>query len=99
MGTVYKTGDFGFLRGGNLYFAGRDDSQVRKKEKNEDIINKISIANFLFCHLIIPKVKVRGHRVDLSEIERACKETARVEEVYAVCYKPGEVGQKACCKA
>ncbi len=57
--TIYRTGDFVLLHGGNLYFQGRVDSQV----------------------------KVRGHRVDLLEIERAVAMESGVKAACVQCYK------------
>ncbi|XP_063239802.1 beta-alanyl-bioamine nonribosomal peptide synthetase ebony [Bacillus rossius redtenbacheri] len=39
------------------------------------------------------QVKVRGHRVDLSEVERAVLSLAPVQKGIALCYKPGEINQ------
>lgn len=39
------------------------------------------------------QVKVRGHRVDLSEIEAALQKLEEVDKVYILVYKPGEFNQ------
>ncbi|XP_042893379.1 putative acyl-activating enzyme 19 [Penaeus japonicus] len=39
------------------------------------------------------QVKVRGHRVDLSEIEAALQKVEEVDKVHILVYKPGEVNQ------
>lgn len=39
------------------------------------------------------KVKVRGHRVDLSEIERATFSLAGVDKSTVLCYHPGQEDQ------
>lgn len=39
------------------------------------------------------QVKVRGHRVDLSEIEKALLSLDGVEKAVVLCYKPGEMNQ------
>lgn len=39
------------------------------------------------------QVKVRGHRVDLSEVERAVNEVTGVDKGVVLCYKAGEVNQ------
>ncbi|XP_063607834.1 beta-alanyl-bioamine nonribosomal peptide synthetase ebony-like [Penaeus indicus] len=63
--VLYRTGDFGRVVGGKLFYEGRTDSQV----------------------------KVRGHRVDLSEIEAALQKLEEVDKVYILVYKPGEINQ------
>lgn len=62
---LYRTGDFGRVVGGKLFYEGRTDSQV----------------------------KVRGHRVDLSEIEAVLQKLEEVDKVYILVYKPGEFSQ------
>nr|XP_018903748.1 PREDICTED: uncharacterized protein LOC109034831 [Bemisia tabaci] len=39
------------------------------------------------------QVKVRGHRVDMSEIENSLHKINGVDKVAVLCYKPGEVDQ------
>ncbi|PNF43301.1 hypothetical protein B7P43_G14455 [Cryptotermes secundus] len=39
------------------------------------------------------QVKVRGHRVDLSEVEQAVAAVPGVEKSVVLCYKPGEIEQ------
>ena len=39
------------------------------------------------------QVKVRGHRVDLAEIERCIKSIEEVDIFVVLCYKPGEIDQ------
>ena len=43
------------------------------------------------------QIKVRGHRVDLSEIEKAASSIAGIEKVVILCYKPNESAQKVLC--
>ena len=43
------------------------------------------------------QIKVRGHRVDLSEIEKAVSSIEGVERAVVLCYKPNEVAQKVLC--
>ena len=43
------------------------------------------------------QIKVRGHRVDLSEIERAASSIQGIEKVVVLCYKPNESAQKVLC--
>ncbi|XP_063842218.1 beta-alanyl-bioamine nonribosomal peptide synthetase ebony-like [Scylla paramamosain] len=39
------------------------------------------------------QIKVRGHRVDMTEVEIAVKKVEGVDKVTIICYKPGEVDQ------
>lgn len=39
------------------------------------------------------QIKVRGHRVDMTEVEMAVKKVKGVDKVTIICYKPGEVDQ------
>ena len=43
------------------------------------------------------QVKVRGHRVELLEIERAVRNVKQVASACVLCYKPGEIVQKLLC--
>ena len=42
-------------------------------------------------------VKVRGHRVDLTEIESAVLSVEAVARASVLCYRPGETDQKILC--
>ncbi|KAK4313336.1 hypothetical protein Pmani_015324 [Petrolisthes manimaculis] len=39
------------------------------------------------------QIKVRGHRVDMTEVEVALKKVKAVDKAYVLCYKPGEITQ------
>ena len=39
------------------------------------------------------QIKIRGHRVDLMEVEKAVSRGPGVNEVVVLCYKPGELSQ------
>lgn len=39
------------------------------------------------------QVKVRGHRVDLSEVEHAVAAVPGVDKSVVLCYRPGEIEQ------
>ena len=39
------------------------------------------------------QIKVRGHRVDMNEVQMAVQKVKGVEKVTIICYKPGEVDQ------
>ena len=43
------------------------------------------------------QIKVRGHRVDLSEIQTAVTKIVGVEKAIVLCYKPNEPAQKVIC--
>lgn len=39
------------------------------------------------------QIKIRGHRVDLSEVEKALMGFEEVEKAVVLCYRPGELNQ------
>lgn len=39
------------------------------------------------------QIKVRGHRVDLTEVEKAISRIPEIDGVVVLCYKPGELSQ------
>ncbi|GJQ71326.1 hypothetical protein Trydic_g11060 [Trypoxylus dichotomus] len=39
------------------------------------------------------QIKIRGHRVDLSEIEKAVTSIDGIDKAIVLCYKPGEINQ------
>jgi len=43
------------------------------------------------------QIKVRGHRVDLSEVEKAVTDVPGIKKCAVLCYKPGEPQQKVLC--
>jgi hypothetical protein len=43
------------------------------------------------------QIKVRGHRVDMLEIERTVTKEPRVKAACVICYKSGEPTQKVLC--
>jgi acyl-coenzyme A synthetase/AMP-(fatty) acid ligase len=63
--TMYRTGDYGRIVNGLLYYEGRADSQI----------------------------KVRGHRIDLTEINAVLNQLDQVSKGVVLCYKPGEAEQ------
>uniref|UniRef100_A0A0P5KZY5 Ss-alanyl conjugating enzyme n=2 Tax=Daphnia magna TaxID=35525 RepID=A0A0P5KZY5_9CRUS len=63
---MYRTGDYGRIVNGQLYYEGRADSQI----------------------------KVRGHRVDLTEINAAVLQLEQVIKGVVLCYKPGQPEQE-----
>jgi hypothetical protein len=62
---LYRTGDFGSIQDGILYYEGRTDSQV----------------------------KIRGHRVDLSEIEKALGSLSYIRDKIVLCHRAGDLEQ------
>ena len=39
------------------------------------------------------QIKIRGHRVDLAEVERSVAVAPGVDKAVVLCYKPGELSQ------
>ncbi|XP_004533561.1 uncharacterized protein LOC101450328 [Ceratitis capitata] len=62
---LYRTGDYGSLRDGNVMYEGRTDSQI----------------------------KIRGHRVDLAEVEKNVSELPFVDKAMVLCYHAGKIDQ------
>ena len=62
---MYRTGDFGRVVNGFLYYEGRADSQI----------------------------KIRGHRVDLTEINAILNQLEQIEKGVVLCWKPGQPEQ------
>ncbi|XP_013103440.2 beta-alanyl-bioamine nonribosomal peptide synthetase ebony isoform X2 [Stomoxys calcitrans] len=62
---IYRTGDYGSLSDGFIFYEGRTDSQI----------------------------KIRGHRVDLSEVEKNVAELPPVEKAIVLCYNAGQIDQ------
>ncbi|XP_039970507.1 mycosubtilin synthase subunit C [Bactrocera tryoni] len=62
---LYRTGDYGSLRDGNVMYEGRTDSQI----------------------------KIRGHRVDLAEVEKNVSELPFVDKAIVLCYHAGKIDQ------
>jgi hypothetical protein len=65
---------------------GLGESQFQRLEK------KHSTLSTLCC-----QVKVRGHRIDLSEIEAAAHRIAGVSRACALCFRPGQPDQRVLC--
>ena len=62
---MFRTGDYGRMINGQIYYEGRADSQI----------------------------KVRGHRVDLNEVNAVVNHLEEVSFATVLCYKPGEPEQ------
>lgn len=54
---------------------------------------RIVKGTILFEGRIDSQVKVRGHRVDLSEVEAALSKLAGIKKAVVLCYKPTEISQ------
>lgn len=62
---VYKTGDFGFMKNGVLYYEGRRDTQI----------------------------KIRGHRVDIAEIEKVINQLEYLQKSAILVYHASQPDQ------
>ncbi|XP_030763883.1 uncharacterized protein LOC115888328 [Sitophilus oryzae] len=103
-----KAGEVGelFVSGLNLaagYVNGRDpekfvdnplaiDPTFSKLFRTGDFA-KIEKGTLLYEGRTDSQVKIRGHRVDLSEVEKAVASIDGVDKAVVLCYKPGEVNQ------
>ena len=103
-----KAGEVGelFVAGSNLaagYVNGRDkekfienpltvDSTFNTLYRTGDFA-KYEKGLIFYEGRIDSQVKVRGHRVDLAEIERCIRSIEGVDKVIVLCYKPGEMDQ------
>ncbi len=65
---------------------GMGSSQFQRLEKKHNTLST------LCC-----QVKVRGHRIDLSEIEAAAHRIAGVSRACALCFRPGQPDQRVLC--
>lgn len=103
-----KTGEIGelFASGFNLaagYVNGRDpekflenplaiDPAFARMYRTGDFA-KLEKGEIMYEGRTDSQIKIRGHRVDLSEIEKTVNSIDEVEKAIALCYKPGEVDQ------
>lgn len=103
-----KAGEVGelFVAGLNLaagYVNGRDpekfidnplavDPTFSKLFRTGDFA-KIEKGTVLYEGRMDSQVKIRGHRVDLSEVEKAVSSIDGVDKGVVLCYKPGEINQ------
>ncbi|EFA09829.1 beta-alanyl-bioamine nonribosomal peptide synthetase ebony isoform X2 [Tribolium castaneum] len=103
-----KTGDIGelFVSGLNLasgYVNNRDKEKFLENQLAIDpIFSKLyrtgdfaRLQNdvLLYEGRTDSQVKIRGHRVDLSEVEKAVSGVEGVEKAVVLCYQPGEMNQ------
>ncbi|XP_076622830.1 nonribosomal peptide synthetase ebony [Colletes latitarsis] len=54
---------------------------------------RISKGVLIYEGRVDSQIKVRGHRVDLTEVEKAVSRAPGVDKVVVLCYKPGELSQ------
>uniref|UniRef100_V9IDN0 Mycosubtilin synthase subunit C n=1 Tax=Apis cerana TaxID=7461 RepID=V9IDN0_APICE len=54
---------------------------------------KISKGVIIYEGRVDSQIKVRGHRVDLTEVEKAISRIPEIDGVVVLCYKPGELSQ------
>lgn len=103
-----KAGDVGelFVSGLNLaagYVNGRDpdkfvenplaiDPTFARLYRTGDFA-RICKGTILYEGRTDSQVKIRGHRVDLSEVEKAVNSVEGIEKGVVLCYKPGEINQ------
>jgi acyl-CoA synthetase (AMP-forming)/AMP-acid ligase II len=103
-----KAGDIGelFVSGANLasgYVNGRDkDKFLNNQLAIDPVFSKLYRTGdfarlekgcLLYEGRTDSQVKIRGHRVDLSEVEKAVSAVEGVEKAVVLCYQPGEMNQ------
>lgn len=103
-----KSGEIGelFVSGLNLasgYVNGRDKEKFLENQLAIDpIFSKLYRTGdfarldqdvLLYEGRTDSQVKIRGHRVDLSEVEKAVSGVEGVEKAVVLCYQPGEMNQ------
>ena len=94
------------VAGKNLATGYIRDNESRKFQDNPHAIDlehsriyctgdyaRISKGVILYEGRVDSQIKVRGHRVDLTEVEKAVSKAPGVDEVVVLCYKPGELSQ------
>ncbi|KAK9889547.1 hypothetical protein WA026_006902 [Henosepilachna vigintioctopunctata] len=103
-----KAGDIGelFVAGLNLasgYINGRDpekfldnplaiDPAFAKLYRTGDFA-RLEKGMLMYEGRTDTQVKIRGHRVDLTEVEKAVSSIDEVDKAVVLCYKPGEINQ------
>nr|ATB56363.1 Ebony2 [Leptinotarsa decemlineata] len=103
-----KSGDIGelFVSGSNLaagYVNGRDPEKFLKNQLTIDLTYARLYRTGDFARLekgvlfyegrTDSQVKIRGHRVDMMEVEKAVSSIDGVEKAIVLCYKPGDIDQ------
>ncbi|KAL6430303.1 hypothetical protein ACFW04_007784 [Cataglyphis niger] len=54
---------------------------------------KIAKGLIIYEGRVDSQIKVRGHRVDLTEVEKIIAKISGIDKVVVLCYKPGELSQ------
>lgn len=54
---------------------------------------KIVKGSIIYEGRIDSQIKIRGHRVDLTEIEKIIARLSGIDKVVVLCHKPGELSQ------
>lgn len=54
---------------------------------------KIVKGSVIYEGRVDSQIKIRGHRVDLTEVERTIARIPDLDKVVVLCYKPGELSQ------
>lgn len=54
---------------------------------------KIDKGSIIYEGRVDSQIKIRGHRVDLTEVEKMITKISDVDKVVVLCYKPGELSQ------
>ena len=74
----------------------QEDSDHRQFYKTGDYV-QIRGGRLYYEGRLDSQVKVRGHRVDMTEIEKAVMDVKDVTKTILLCYKPGEASQRLLC--
>jgi len=54
---------------------------------------KIVKESIIYEGRIDSQIKIRGHRVDLTEVEKVVARISNIDKVVVLCHKPGELSQ------
>ncbi|CAK9829208.1 Tyrocidine synthase 3 [Anthophora retusa] len=95
------------VAGRNLASGYISDNDSRKFQENPHAIDpeysriyctgdyaRISKGLVMYEGRVDSQIKVRGHRVDLTEVEKVVSRAPGIDSVVVLCYKPGELSQE-----
>jgi len=54
---------------------------------------KIVKGSIIYEGRVDSQIKIRGHRVDLAEVEKMVSKVPNINKAIVLCYKPGELSQ------
>lgn len=54
---------------------------------------KIVKGSIIYEGRVDSQIKIRGHRVDLTEVEKVVARIPDIDKVVVLCHKPGELSQ------